>query len=93
MPMEARPVDELPGGPGWQFEPKWDGFRCLAYKDGARCELQGKSGKSLSQFFPEVAALIANLAFKHFTDRWRIDHRSRRQIVVRSFANAFASGG
>ena len=32
-PMEARLVDEIPAGPGWQYEPKWDGFRCLAFRD------------------------------------------------------------
>jgi len=43
-PMEARLVDEIPAGPGWQYEPKWDGFRCLAFRDGDRIELQSKSG-------------------------------------------------
>src|SRR5258706_16457698 len=43
-PMEARLVDALPEGEGWQFEPKWDGFRCLAFRDGERVELVAKSG-------------------------------------------------
>ena len=33
-PMEALPATELPSGPEWQYEPKWDGFRCLAFRDG-----------------------------------------------------------
>ena len=60
-PMEARLAKELPRGTGWQFEPKWDGFRCLAFRwpmgaagSGERIELRAKSGKSLSRFFPEV---------------------------------------
>ena len=43
--MEARLVDELPDEPGWQFEPKWDGFRCLAFRAGDQVELRAKSGK------------------------------------------------
>jgi ATP-dependent DNA ligase len=64
--MEARLVSNLPDGPGWQFEPKWDGFRCLAFRDGRRVELRAKSGKSLSRFFPEVVAALAALPVKHF---------------------------
>jgi ATP-dependent DNA ligase len=67
LPIEARLVNELPRGPGWQFEPKWDGFRCLAFKDGVKVELQAKSGKSLSRFFPEIVASIARAPFKRFT--------------------------
>ena len=44
-PMEARSVDEIPTGPDWQYEPKWDGFRCLVFRDGAKVELQSKSGR------------------------------------------------
>src|SRR5690348_6114934 len=44
-PMEALSVDEVPTGPEWQYEPKWDGFRCLIFRDGAKVELQAKSGK------------------------------------------------
>lgn len=53
-PMEARLVDALPDGEGWQFEPKWDGFRCLVYRDGGEVYLQSKSGKPLARYFPEV---------------------------------------
>ena len=58
--MEARSVDALPPGPGWQFEPKWDGFRCLAFKSGRDVELYAKSGKSLSRYFPEMVAALAS---------------------------------
>jgi ATP-dependent DNA ligase len=61
-PMEAKLVDSVPDQPGWRYEPKWDGFRCLAYRDGARVELKAKSGKPLTRYFPEVAAALAALA-------------------------------
>lgn len=60
-PMEALLVDELPTGPGWQFEPKWDGFRCIAVKRGAEVQLFAKSGKPLHRFFPEVASALSAL--------------------------------
>jgi len=53
-PMEAALVEELPKEAGWQFEPKWDGFRCLAFRAGSEAEIKAKSGKSQSRFFPEV---------------------------------------
>lgn len=58
-PMEARVADEIPTGAGWQYEPKWDGFRALLRKSGGEVELIGKSGKSLSRFFPEVIESFA----------------------------------
>ncbi len=59
--MEARSGDSLPDGPGWWYEPKWDGFRCLAFRDGPTVTLQAKSGKPLTRYFPEVAARLAAL--------------------------------
>jgi ATP-dependent DNA ligase len=58
-PMEARLADELPAGPGWQYEPKWDGFRCLAFCAGGMVELRGKSGKPLARYFPEIARRLS----------------------------------
>ncbi|MEA2739405.1 MAG: hypothetical protein QOH05_2712, partial [Acetobacteraceae bacterium] len=52
QPMEAKAVDALPDGDAWQFEPKWDGFRCLAFKSGESVDLRAKSGKPLSRYFP-----------------------------------------
>lgn len=54
LSMEAKLVDELPRDEGWQFEPKWDGFRCLAFKSGNAVALQAKSGKPLTRYFPEI---------------------------------------
>ena len=60
-PMEAKLVTELPEDPGWQFEPKWDGFRALVFRDGDAVELLSKSGKSLARYFPEIVALVAGI--------------------------------
>jgi ATP-dependent DNA ligase len=60
-PMEAQTTEVLPPGSGWQFEPKWDGFRCLAFKAGAKVELRAKSGKPLGRYFPEVVAMLSRL--------------------------------
>ena len=57
-PMEAKLVSDLPEGAGWQFEPKWDGFRALIFRDGDEVEIMSKSGKPLSRYFPEVVQLI-----------------------------------
>jgi ATP-dependent DNA ligase len=65
-PMEALSVDEVPVGTQWQYEPKWDGFRCLAFRDGKSVELQSKSGQSLTRYFPEVVAAIAAVKAKQF---------------------------
>ena len=54
-PMESEAVDELPMGAGWQYEPKYDGFRCLAHRRDRRVHLQSKNQKPLERYFPEVA--------------------------------------
>jgi ATP-dependent DNA ligase len=65
-PMEALLAAELPGGEGWQFEPKWDGFRCLARRDGDEVTLTSKSGKPLARYFPEVVAMLRGLKSSRF---------------------------
>jgi ATP-dependent DNA ligase len=64
--MEALLAGELPDGPGWQFEPKWDGFRCLARRDGAEVTLTSKSGKPLARYFPEVVDMLHRLRSRQF---------------------------
>lgn len=64
--MEAKLVEALPVGPGWRYEPKWDGFRCLAFRAGNEIALRSKSGKALERFFPDVAALLLSLPVKTF---------------------------
>jgi ATP-dependent DNA ligase len=65
--MEAKSEARLPeeNGP-WQYEPKWDGFRCLAFKSGKAVELRAKSGKPLGRYFPEVVAMLRDVAADHF---------------------------
>ncbi len=57
--MEARSAEALPDDAGtWQYEPKWDGFRCLAFRQEERADLRGRSGKPLGRYFPEVIDLL-----------------------------------
>ena len=65
-PMEARSVDELPSDAGWQFEPKWDGFRCIVVKQGGAVALFAKSGKPLGRYFPDIVALLEGLPVDDF---------------------------
>ena len=60
-PMEMRAVEHLPEGPDWQYEPKWDGFRCLAFRDGRGVALQSKAGQPLGRYFPEIVAALEQL--------------------------------
>src|SRR4029450_2793706 len=64
-PMEARSVDEIPTGE-WQYEPKWDGFRCIAFRDRDRVYLQSKNGQPLARYFPDVVIALAALRAKEF---------------------------
>jgi len=65
-PMEARLTEALPTGAGWAYEPKWDGFRCIAYRNGDAVTLISKSGKPLGRYFPEVVEMLAGLALSRF---------------------------
>ena len=65
-PMEALAATEVPAGPEWQYEPKWDGFRCIASRDGDAIELQSKSGQPLARYFPDVVEALAALPVKRF---------------------------
>jgi len=65
-PMEAHSVDQIPAGEGWQYEPKWDGFRCVVFHHGSEVELQSKSGRSLTRYFPELVEVILALNAKSF---------------------------
>ena len=65
-PMEAHTAEELPRGGEWQYEPKWDGFRCIAFRDGDKVRLQSKAGKPLERYFPELVAALRALSPKRF---------------------------
>jgi len=65
-PMEAESAAQIPSGPGWLYEPKWDGFRCLAFRKGDQILLQSKAGQPLGRYFPELVAALAALPVKTF---------------------------
>ena len=65
-PMEARLVEQVPTGAEWQYEPKWDGFRCLAFRDGDNIYLQSKAGQPLARYFPDIVANVAKLPQQQF---------------------------
>ena len=65
--MEARSVDAIPRGKEWQYEPKWDGFRCLLSREGDQVDLRSKSGEDLARYFPEIVAAALKLRADRFT--------------------------
>jgi ATP-dependent DNA ligase len=65
-PMETRQVKEIPQGETWTYEPKWDGFRCIAFRDGKNVELQSKSGETLTRYFPEVVEALRQASTQRF---------------------------
>ncbi len=65
-PMEARLVQELPAGDGWQYEPKWDGFRCLLFKSDRDVDLRAKSGKPLARYFPDLVERVRAMPQRRF---------------------------
>ena len=65
-PMEARSVQEIPAGHDWQYEPKWDGFRCIAFRDNKKIYLQSKAGQPLARYFPDIVAALGKLPEQQF---------------------------
>ena len=65
-PMEALSVDEIPAGEEWQYEPKWDGFRCLVFRDKQKIELQSKAGQPLTRYFPDLIDAVRRLKAERF---------------------------
>ena len=66
LPMEAQSATKIPTGCEWQYEPKWDGFRCLAFRDRDHVDLQSKSGQPLGRYFPEVVDTLSKLKAEKF---------------------------
>jgi ATP-dependent DNA ligase len=64
--MEARSVDTIPRGAEWQYEPKWDGFRCLLSRQGSKVDLRSKSGEDLARYFPELVDAALQLKATSF---------------------------
>jgi ATP-dependent DNA ligase len=65
--MEARSVDAIPRGAEWQYEPKWDGFRCLLSRNAGSVTLRSKSGEDLTRYFPELVEVALRLKATTFT--------------------------
>src|SRR5438477_12937827 len=65
-PMEAKRADKIPAGEHWQFEPKWDGFRAIIFRDGDVVAVQSKAGQPLGRYFPEVVEAIRGLKKQQF---------------------------
>lgn len=65
-PMEMMQIEQIPDGPQWEYEPKWDGFRALVFRDGDEIEIQSKSGQPLARYFPEVVERLRKLAPRKF---------------------------
>jgi ATP-dependent DNA ligase len=63
---EAESVGEIPQGPEWWYEPKWDGFRCLAFRDGDTVDLRSKAGKPLGRYFPDVVQALLEVRAQRF---------------------------
>ena len=83
----------LPRSEGsWQYEPKWDGFRCLAFKAGEAVELRAKSGKPLGRYFPEIVALLAAVAAPHLVVDGELVIELAGRLLIRRAADAAASG-
>ncbi len=85
-PMEARLVEALPAGEGWQFEPKWDGFRCLACRAGEAVDVAGQIGQVARALFPGDRRGLAGVAAAAFRARRRTGHSARRHAVLRCAA-------
>lgn len=65
-PMEALAAIAVPEGPEWQYEPKWDGFRCIAFRRGSEVELRSKSGQPLGRYFPDIVGALQRVRAKEF---------------------------
>lgn len=66
QPMEAETADRLPASQGWLFEPKWDGFRSLVFRDGDEVRIQSKASKPLERYFPDLVEVVRALPARRF---------------------------
>ena len=92
-PMLAKAVDGLPDGDGWLFEPKWDGFRAIVFRDGDEVYTQSRDLKPLDRYFPELADPLRAALPGALRPRRRGRHRARRRARLRGAAAAHPSGG
>ena len=92
LPMLAKRVGELPAGDDWIFEPKWDGFRTLVFRDGDEILIQSRDEKPLNRYFPELLEPLLSAAARALRARWRDRHRHGRRARFRRAAAAPSSG-
>src|SRR6202158_6543851 len=60
-PMLSAPGDGIPKGDSWEYEPKWDGFRTLVFRDGDNVELVSRGARPMTRYFPEVLPAFRSL--------------------------------
>ena len=77
LPMLAKRLAELPEGDDWVFEPKWDGFRALVFRDGDDIFIQSRDEKPLNRYFPELVPALQSALPATMCARWRDCHRQR----------------
>ncbi len=92
LPMLAKRVDELPGGRNWIFEPKWDGFRALVFRDGDEILIQSRDEKPLNRYFPELLEPLRGAVAGALRARWRNRHRQEWRARFRGAAAPHSSG-
>ena len=92
-PMDALSVNEIPEGKEWQYEPKWDGFRCLAFRDGSIIELQSKSEQPLARYFPELVKALSELEAQRFVLDGEIAIPEGARLFLRRVAPTHSSRG
>ena len=85
--MEALSVEAIPQGSGWQFEPKWDGFRCLAFRDGDNIFLQSKNGLPFARYFPEVVEEVRKIRARRFVLDGELVIRTGAQLSFEELQN------
>ncbi len=91
-PMLAKSVKDVPDGPGFLYEPKWDGFRCIVFRDGDEVELGSRNERPMTRYFPEVVAAVKEQLPERCVVDARDRHRGRRQARLRGAAAAHPPG-
>jgi len=81
--MEAKSSDTIPEDGPYLYEPKWDGFRCLAFRSGDKILLQSKAGQPLGRYFPELVAALAQLKARKFVLDGESSSSSSSEIAFR----------
>ena len=95
-PQLARSATELPTGDGWRYEPKWDGFRTIVFRDGDEVYLQSRNGRPMNRYFPEVAPDLLTLSAERMVTLPKLAEPNsaiRNPLCVRSVEATASSTG